>query len=378
LQIPIEVAHVDHGWRTESEKDAAWVRNHVEALGVKCHIGQLQQPKSGNWEAEARMGRMRYLTQVCRKVGAQAILLGHHRRDQAETVLKTVLQGNALPHLTGMQAVGDWKGCPVWRPFLAVQKEEIDRFLSDQGVVALQDPSNKDLHYLRVRMREQLFPQLSKTFGKQIEEPLVRLGAEMQLLEGYLQEKSAPLMELVVEGPFGYYLPFVPGAHVLELRYLLRTLSPESLSVSVVDQVIALLTTKNANKRVEVGGMVIHLDRGRLFLQTSPFPERGQWNLLPDKGDVTEMDPIRGIWKGRLAVSLPTHYDGLISMPSNTCYRGSKSLSRWWNDHKIPHFLSSSLPVLIHENRVVQEFLTGRSPPHAKEMQHAILQIGSE
>ena len=153
---------VDHGLRTESEREARDVARLAKELGIAHRTLRWTgaKPKTGLPRA-ARVARYRLLAAAARKAGAPAILTAHTLDDQAETVLIRMSRGSGLTGLAGMQRVsalpGDagGRGEPLRlvRPFLAVRKTRLIATLKAAKVPFAEDPSNRDPRFTRARLR---------------------------------------------------------------------------------------------------------------------------------------------------------------------------------------------------------------------------------
>ena len=84
VPFKLHVAHVDHGWREESSKEAQWLKSYVEKWGVPFYLKKLEGCLN---EEAAREGRLSFFSSLYRELGCKALLLGHQGDDQAETVL---------------------------------------------------------------------------------------------------------------------------------------------------------------------------------------------------------------------------------------------------------------------------------------------------
>src|SRR5262245_53943126 len=110
LSVTICVAHLDHGIRPGSKRDARVVSQLGKTLGVRVVIGK---PKAGaeatanadNLEQTARRLRYEFLEKTAKRLGAVFVLTGHTMDDQAETVLFRLIRGSAGHGLSGMDAV---------------------------------------------------------------------------------------------------------------------------------------------------------------------------------------------------------------------------------------------------------------------------------
>ena len=154
------LAYVNHGWRGDAEirADVAQIRALGKHLNVPVHVSPppaLAQPKT---EAAARSYRYAWLAGLAATLGAPAIATGHHRRDQAETVLMRALRGSGSWGLAGMLPARRLLPHATWllRPLLDVDPWDLRAMLEDEGITWREDPSNADQRFDRVRVRARL------------------------------------------------------------------------------------------------------------------------------------------------------------------------------------------------------------------------------
>lgn len=150
---------VDHGLRPESADEAARAAVWCEALSLKhrvlCWRGD--KPASGVQEA-ARRARYRLLAEAANEAGAGAILTAHSRDDQAETVFMRLTRGAGPQGLSAMDeeiliAAGGGEPVRLVRPFLKTPRARLLATLAARGQGFIDDPSNDDPTYERVRVR---------------------------------------------------------------------------------------------------------------------------------------------------------------------------------------------------------------------------------
>lgn len=257
----LHALHINHNWREESARQAEELRRSVEALGLCLAIEHLVPPSAqeGNLEAKARTERLQLFAKHLHAKGCQALVLAHHADDQAETVLKRVLEGASLCSLRGLRSVSLLQGMVVWRPLLAHAKGELAHWLQARGLRGLQDPCNADVRFLRARMREQLLPALERTFGKRVRGSLVRLGQVTAELEEYLEERIAASSA----GATWSHL------HPFERKMLLRRafrVHGITLSANQVDVLARLVDAPSVTKRMRCGGREVQVGCGRIYL----------------------------------------------------------------------------------------------------------------
>ncbi len=150
---------VDHGLRPESADEAEAVSALMAHYGIAHTILVWDglKPRS-NIMARAREARYRLLGDACRDAGLKTLLVAHHRGDQSETLLMRLLRGVGLKGLSGMRVrrqIFD-QGLDIVRPFLDVPKARLISTLVARGVDWIEDPTNQDLGYERVRVRRLL------------------------------------------------------------------------------------------------------------------------------------------------------------------------------------------------------------------------------
>ncbi|MFF2652438.1 tRNA lysidine(34) synthetase TilS [Streptomyces sp. NPDC058045] len=165
---------VDHGLQAGSDARAAEVAARLTALGlgpvdsVAVTVGT-----AGGPEAAARDARYAALDAAAERHGAHAVLLGHTRDDQAETVLLGLARGSGIRSLSGMAAVSGTRG-RYRRPFLQLDRQTARRACLAQHLPVWDDPHNADPTYTRSRLRHEGLPALEKALGKGVVEALAR------------------------------------------------------------------------------------------------------------------------------------------------------------------------------------------------------------
>lgn len=152
--VRIEAATVDHRLRAESANEAARVAAMAEGLGVPHAVLTWgHQGIAGNVMDAARRARMHLLAGWARDRGIPAVALGHTQDDQAETLLMRLARGAGLDGLSGMAAARDQHGIRWLRPMLGLRRPALRGWLADREIAWIDDPTNEDVSYDRVRTR---------------------------------------------------------------------------------------------------------------------------------------------------------------------------------------------------------------------------------
>ncbi|WP_418958365.1 tRNA lysidine(34) synthetase TilS [Streptomyces tritici] len=165
---------VDHGLQEGSALRAAEVCVRMTALGLDpVESVAVTVGREGGPEAAARDARYAALDAAADRYGAAAVLLGHTRDDQAETVLLGLARGSGIRSLSGMAAVSGADG-RYRRPFLQLDRQTVRKACVAQELAVWDDPHNTDPAYTRSRLRHEGLPALEKALGKGVVEALAR------------------------------------------------------------------------------------------------------------------------------------------------------------------------------------------------------------
>lgn len=132
-------------------------RDWLAARGIPSHIRRWQGVKpSSRVQETARRIRYDLMTDWCRRHGVLHLLLAHHRLDQAETVLMRDARPMAGSGLAGMAAARPHNGVRLLRPLLDVSRAALEGVLASARQAWLDDPSNDDERFERVRLRRKI------------------------------------------------------------------------------------------------------------------------------------------------------------------------------------------------------------------------------
>lgn len=155
--VDLHVVTVDHGLRSEAAQEAAFVTDHATSLGLPHRVLRWQGwDGQGNLMDQARRARYRLMADWARQRGLSAVLLGHTLDDQAETLMMRLARGAGVDGLAAMAAQGEQAGFPFLRPLLSVRRDALRAELTARNVTWVEDPSNEDTRFERVRMRQGL------------------------------------------------------------------------------------------------------------------------------------------------------------------------------------------------------------------------------
>lgn len=199
FSLHIEVAHLDHGVRTTSSRDASFVESLAHRYQLPFHLTVRSGPPPGeNMEAWGRRERYQFFESILQTAELDWVLTGHTANDAAETLLMRFFSNKAL---RGIEEQDEARRC--LRPFLKVSREEIEEYANLHALEWREDESNRDERYLRNKVRHSIIPILQQQFYPRLPEILAERAVEFAEDEDALRQTAAPLLHQLKEYPFG-------------------------------------------------------------------------------------------------------------------------------------------------------------------------------
>ncbi|MCV9946894.1 MULTISPECIES: tRNA lysidine(34) synthetase TilS [unclassified Rhizobium] len=291
LKISLCAATVNHALRPGSADEAREVAALCASLGIPHTIltWQGDKPKTGIMAA-ARQARYGLLAAAAESFEADLIVTGHTFDDQRETVAMRGMRTEQLS--TGIaDAVLFDRRFWILRPLLFSTRVDIRAFLKERGVPWIDDPSNEDTNYERVRTRRQLSADTGAEGNIRAawEERLALSTKGAEWLDRYFTLHGGLLGQVMLDGlrqdraVLDYALgrltavfggqPFAPGrAHM--------------------ERILAFATGSEPG-RMTAGRVVFDLRRDGLYLTRE---SRGMVPLVLPPGEA-------GVWDGRFEVA---------------------------------------------------------------------------
>ena len=262
---------VDHGLQPGSAERAAEVAGRLTELGLApVEIATVTVGAVGGPEAAARSARYAALGEAADRLGAAAVLLGHTRDDQAETVLLGLTRGSGPRSLAGMGPVsadGRYR-----RPLLGVDRATTRAACEADGLDPWDDPHNADPAFTRVRIRRDVLPALERALGPGVPEALARTADlfrdDAAALDGWAAKAAAaatdPDGSLVVDQLAE--LPVAVRRRVLRTAAIGAGSPPGELFAVHVEAMDTLITDWHGQVGIDLpGGVTARRRYGRLW-----------------------------------------------------------------------------------------------------------------
>ena len=207
----VAALHVHHGLSVQADawerhcrdQCARWQAEGFPVSFAACRLRTRPQP-GDSIEAWARRERYAALGRLARTHGADVVLLAHHRRDQAETLILQALRSAGVAGLAGMPRAIERDGIHWLRPWLDVPRSTIEAYVESLGLSYIDDDSNTDERHARNRLRLRVWPALVQAFPE-AEPALAAAATWAQQAQACLDELASDDLALL-HGPAGLQL----------------------------------------------------------------------------------------------------------------------------------------------------------------------------
>ena len=370
------VLHVNYDLRPGAADDEALVRRYCEQQGVPFRVVSLDAAQRADEQSEslqeaARTLRYDAFAQVAHEAELSAVAVGHHRDDQAETLLLNLFRGAGPEGLAGMppaRPLQEDEDVRLVRPLLRVARSTIEDFAAEQSLPWRQDPSNEDASYDRAALRTEVLPQIEDRF------PGARrnVARAATLMREYVDGTLAPALNERMEACFHHTAhggwveldglraePRVWQRRIL-LEALAQTLPEAPQTYALAEELTALIEAQPGAK-VEVEEGTVWRERDRLRFvpqacaaaQVAPTPV--PWGEdVPVAAGTLRVDPIDTVPDTVNTGSPHEAYADLDRLPDPLTLRS------WQDGDRIQ-------PLGMTGTKLVSDLLTdAQVPPHRR------------
>ena len=389
-------AYIDHNLRPKETKAEV---EHVKELCITHNIhfeyksiNVIKEKEATGESIEACARRLRYcaLESIRKAVGADLIATGHTADDQAEELLIRLIRGSGLKGLAGMNQVNN----TIIRPLLLITKNDILGYLEHKRFSYCQDSTNFSRTYLRNRVRLDLLPLLEASFNPSIRQTLVNTSTILHDDDCYLEQETdhcyhnivseAEFLQKGVTKELSYNVDSFLQLHPAIQRRILEKMCWQSgckPSFKAIENIRQLTRSGSS-------GSEIHLPKGLTILKTADtlffllYPRN---HFLRHRQKESFSETITIDLPGRYEVSslektfivektdiLDNKYDSnlhldadLITFPlilrkpeqgesfTPLGAPGTKKISRYFSDKKIPSHLRYRYPVIVSDETII-------------------------
>ena len=274
LRMDFVLAHCNYQLRAEeSDGDETFVDDLGKKLDKEVFVKRFNtdtyaEKNKLSIQLAARELRYRWFHEISKQESKKYILTAHHLDDNLETFLINLSRGTGIKGLTGIPE----RSGKIRRPLLVFSRDQILHYARDNNLKWREDSSNKELYYLRNRIRHQIVPELKElhpTFEQNFLDTLLHLKGSLSILE---QQKKVLKAELFKKDG-AFWRISVDQLKALDPLKPYLYLLFEEYGFREWDNVMDLLSASNSK---QILSKTHRLVRDRTELLLSPLAPSGQ------------------------------------------------------------------------------------------------------
>lgn len=370
---PIAIT-IDHCLRENSKADAAFVVNYCNKHNIKVYMykinaKKLSEDKGLTIEQAARECRFRIFKALVSKGIVNKIALAHHMQDQAETILLNIFRGTGISGASGMDVERD--GIYI-RPLLRTSKSEIMAYVGANEIPYIEDETNSKNDFSRNYIRNMIMP-LIRTRWSSADANICTFGDLCRQDDEYIYSTihdDAIISENTgtIKIPTSYFI--YPEA--IKFRMLMKAFKSIGITSNIERKHLYIinglaLEAENGSKISLPNKLVVFKEYNYITITNKSFtPEPRVWPVEKGKIDIPNFGVIEMQMLRKFELGEYTHLVDYNKVPKNACWRyrkdgdvfvkfggGTKSLSDYLIDKKVPARLRTFTPVLASGNQVL-------------------------
>lgn len=377
--------HINHQLRGEDAvKDEEFSKDFSNSLGVKFisfHMdvnGYAKEHKISVEDAGRRIRYEKFNEVLKREFQSGVIAVGHHKNDDAETILLNLIRGAGGAGLSGISD----KNKNIVRPLIDITKAEIINFLNENNIPFVEDKTNFENDYLRNKIRNVLIPYVESEINENFIDSLVRSSKILESNEEFLEDYADGLNLIVPERDY-YKLnckDFKKHHVAIQRKLILKAYEAikgdrKDISFNNVESIRKIILSGSGD--FYVNNFMFYMAYGHLYLthldeniniKDFIITEKGKYhfgNFLIEV-DVVENKNIK-LKKNEFVFPLELFEEGIVVR----CRRDgdkirlknfTKKVKDIFVDAKIPKHLRGKIPILQYKNDII--LVTGLKRTH--------------
>ena len=362
--------NVEHGIRGESSKqDSLFVKNYCEENGITLYSYSVDAVKKAkeeklSLEQAARVLRYECFDHCLQNKRCDKIATAHHKKDNAESVLFNLFRGTGLKGLAG---INENFGNKIIRPFLAIEKTEINEYIELNKIPFVTDETNFCDEYKRNYIRLNLLPVIEKAFPD-YQDKIYNLSVIAKEEDDFLDSLAKEFVSVEKDGAF-IRLPIKKALFNRACITCLKALGVKKDWTKAHIDACYLLTEKENGARLNLlDGVLVIKEYDKICFYKEqpecclniPFVE-GEFSFNGESYVIEKVNETPNLKDGFYidgdklpnGTVIRTKLDGDLFTKFNG---GTKKLNDYLTDKKIPLRVRNTLPVISFENTVYAVF----------------------
>ncbi len=353
--------------------DVDYLKQFAEKCGAEfVHVTTSFDPSTDKRKSPCFLcswNRRKMLFSVAKEMNCNKIALGHHMVDQAETILLNIFRGSGIAGASGMDYVRD--GVYI-RPLLRTDRTEIMAYVNLNEIPYVDDETNENSDFSRNYIRNMVMPLLRNRWGN-VYQSICNFGELCKLDDDYIYSTIND-NSVVYEGDGVVKVPvnFFSYPVAVTNRVLRKAFKGIGVNSDIERKHLKIINNlaieaENGSKITLPNKVSVIKEYNYITITNRNFkPEPKTWELTKGKIDIPNFGVLDCQVTRKFDIGEYSHLVDYNKIPKNAIWRyrkdgdiftkfggGTKSLSDYLIDEKIPARLRTYLPVLASGNEIL-------------------------
>ena len=365
IGLNIICVHFNHKVRKESDNEAELVRLFCQKNKLPFYYYTVVVNNKENFQSEARAFRYKKLRDVARLNDTKCIITAHHLDDLIETILIKLTRGSNLLGYSGISEIYQEDNFYYLRPLLNFSKEEILNYASDEKLTFCQDQSNYSHKYLRNKYRLCVIPfmkQENESLLNQVKQYSIQVKEAYDFIRKHTTSFLAKYKDLII--PVKDYLALDEAIKSDVLSYLLQA-EKININFNLITDIKDLLNNPKPNLELKLSNNYYFIKEYENFmLKRKVIKEKKTAQIVKEDAnnkalftysfkDQKYPKPNGKISFNEGNIQFPLKYRTRLDGDDLIFHYGSKKLSRFLIDKKIPIEQRDKLLILVDSNNQI-------------------------
>lgn len=377
----VRAVHIHHGLSRYADQWAEHCQSVCDRWRVSLAIASVSLENDGyGLEQAARDARYRVFVNAVKECGC--LLQGHHRDDQAETLLLRLFRGTGVDGIQGIPKKRSLGNGILFRPLLSMPRSAIEAYAKLNSLQFIEDDSNTDQRFSRNFLRQRLIPMIEDRWPG-ASDRLVEFSRDVRKINQSLKQQTMAQLDTCIE-----YRP----QWLLDQQRLINIATLKLLDVGAQRRVVREWLklqgiqppSRETLERIFLEVVETRIDAEPLLRISTRFILTRYQRMLVvlDEGVcLSAFEPMLWDWRQKpvlvlgdrsLICSFEHEQEGsIIQLPKKTlllkrrCHisgdekfaivgrHGRKTLKKWLQDYKVPPWLRGYLPFVFNGNQMV-------------------------
>ncbi len=369
----VVAVNVDHSIRENSAADSKFVDSFCKKNGIGLYSFKVDAPKYSadkklSIEQGARECRYKVFEGLIAKGVVSKIALAHHQQDQAETILLNLFRGTGIAGASGMDYIRD----NVYiRPLLNTTQTSILAYVQTNEIPYVEDETNNDDEYNRNYIRNKIMP-LIRTRWQGVDKSIANFGNNCREDEKYIQSTISKGAIIAEDGLARVNASYFVYSDAYVFRLILAALKTIGFATNIETKHLKIIKNmaneaENGTKISLVNGLSVIKEYNFItFTNRRTKTSHKKYKFKKGKLDISGYGLIDTMVTRKFEVGKYTHLVDSAKIPKDAEWRfrkdgdtfekfggGTKSLSDYLIDKKVPVRLRSMTPVLAVGNEIL-------------------------